>query len=225
MNCLLESVATLYIGLHQKLFIRGPDDPLQKAREDLEVCKWQLEERSRQLTITSVGLCQEALAKRRLGEKQGAILKFQEYKRCQAQLTKVTNGIQLLNQQLDVLNSNDVDKQIMLSLKQSSQAMRAAGIQEVAGEADGLMVDLSDQLKEASTFTSIIAAPLESGEETEDLEQELAALMEEERSPAPAVVSTMNGAGVREVPVRVAPGPSATGEPVADTLAPQLVSC
>ena len=71
MNCLLESVAGIYIGLQQKLFIATVDDPLQKAQEDLEVCKWQLEERSRQLTITSVGLCQEALAKRKLGEKLG----------------------------------------------------------------------------------------------------------------------------------------------------------
>ena len=157
------------------------------------MCKWQLEERSRQLGVTSVGLCQEALTKRKQGEKQGALVKFQEYKRCQAQLSKITHGIYLLNQQLDVLNNNDVDKQIMSSLKQSTQAMRAAGIQEVVGEADGLMVDLEEQLREASTLTNIMSVPLDGvSENVEDLESELAALMEEEKSPAPVVVSSMH---------------------------------
>ena len=55
MICLLESVATLYIGLHHRLFIKNTDDPLKKAQEDLEACKWQLEERSRRLTITASG--------------------------------------------------------------------------------------------------------------------------------------------------------------------------
>lgn len=225
MNCLLESVATLYIGLHQKIFLKNEEDPLQKAKEDLELCKWQLEERSRQLEITSTGLCQEALTKRKQGEKGGALVKFQEYKRCQTQLSKITNGIQLLNQQLDVLNNNDVDKQIMSSLKHSTQAMRAAGIQEVASEADGLMVDLEEQLREASTLTNIIAAPLDgAGGDAEDLESELAALMENEARPAPVVVSTMHEKSNRlPIPVQSHVQSQKGGETNSETEAPVLL--
>ena len=91
-------MAGIYIGLQQKLFIAGVDDPLQKAQEDLEVCKWQLQERADQLQVAAGALCQEALAKRRMGQVQPALQKFQEYKRCQTQLSKVTNSINLLNQ-------------------------------------------------------------------------------------------------------------------------------
>ena len=204
MNCLLESVATVYIGLHQRMFIKSTDDPLQKAQEDLEACKWQLEERSRQLTITAAGLCQEAVARRRQGQTQPALLKFQEYKRCQTHLNKIVHGIQLINQQLDVLQSNGVDKQIMLSLRQSSQAMRAAGIESAAGEADRVMVDLEEQLRDASAFTSILTAPLDTTDDPADLESELTALLEDASAPLPTLVSSMH------THVVVTPVPGAT---------------
>ena len=204
MNCLLESVATLYIGLHQRLFIKSTDDPLKKAQEDLEACKWQLEERSRRLTITASGLCQEAVARQRQGQTQPALLKFQEYKRCQTHLDKIVHGIQLINQQLDVLQSNGVDKQIMLSLRQSSQAMRAAGIESAAGEADRVMVDLEEQLRDASAFTSILTAPLDTTDDPADLESELTALLEDDSAPLPTLVSSMH------TPVVITPVPGPT---------------
>jgi Snf7 len=214
MNCLLESVAGVYIGLQQRLSIKGPEDPLQKAREELEICKGQLHERAEQLQITATGLCQDALTKKRLGHVQPALQKFQEYKRCKDKLDKVTNGINLLNHQLDLLMTNDLDKQIMHSLKNSTTAMRAAGIETNAKEADHVMVDLEEQLRESENFTSILAAPLTTEVIDEDaLEEELAALLEETLQPAPVLVSTMqntattdpNGTGVHNPSQNVTP--------------------
>ena len=222
MNCLLESVAGIYIGLQQKLFIAGVDDPLQKAQEDLEVCKWQLQERADQLQVTTTALCQEALEKRRMGQVQPALQKFQEYKRCQTQLSKVTNGINLLNQQLDILHTNDLDKQIMHSLKRSTTAMRAAGIEAVAKEADTVMVDLEEQLENASNITDILAAPMDVIDES-TLEDELSAMMQEQEvGPAPVTVSSMHATPFKLTPrEEIAPQPSisssaATGALLAD---------
>ena len=212
MNCLLESVAGVYIGLHNQLCMRISDDPLQKAEDDLEFCKMQLEQRAQQLGVAAGLLCQDAVAKRKQGDTAPALQKFQEYKRCRSQLAKVTNGISLLNKQLDVLHSNDLDKQVMASLKQSSQAMRAAGIEGAAGEAEHVMVDIEEQVREASAFTSILAAPLESIEETEDLSSELDDFMAdfaEGVASTPSVVSSMLApSGVDEVQSLSVTGPS-----------------
>lgn len=168
------------------------DDPLQKAQEDLEVCKWQLQERADQLQHTTAALCKEALEKRRMGQVQPALQKFQEYKRCQTQLSKVTNGINLLNQQLDILHTNDLDKQIMHSLKKSTTAMRAAGIDSVAAEADNVMVDLEEQFKGASNISDILATPLDVIDES-TLESELSAMLQDETmTPQPVVVTSMH---------------------------------
>ena len=190
MNCLLESVAGIYIGMQQRLFIKTGDDPLQKAQEDLEVCKWQLQERADELQTTSTALCQDALSKRRLGQVQPALQKFQEYKRCHAQLVKVTNGIGLLNQQLDILHTNDLDKQIMHSLKTSTNAMRAAGIESTAKEADNVMVELEDQVRESENLSNIFSSPLEVVDEG-TLEMELDAMMQDDVHPEPVLLSSM----------------------------------
>lgn len=222
MNCLLESVAGIYIGLQQKLFIATVDDPLQKAQEDLEVCKWQLQERADQLQVTTTALCQEALEKRRMGQVQPALQKFQEYKRCQTQLSKVTNGINLLNQQLDILHTNDLDKQIMHSLKRSTTAMRAAGIEAVAKEADTVMVDLEEQFRDASNISDILAAPVDLIDES-TLEDELSAMLQEQEvAPTPVIVSSMHTTPFKLTSKEeVAPQPSissssATGALLAD---------
>ena len=214
MNCLLESVAGVYIGLQQRLSIKGAEDPLQKAREELEICKWQLHERAEQLQSTATVLCQDALTKKRLGHVPQALQKFQEYKRCKEKLAKVTHGINLLNHQLDLLMTNDLDKQIMYSLKKSTSAMRAAGIETNAQEADHVMVDLEEQLRESENFTSILTSPLTTEVMDEDaLEKELTALWEEHSQPQPVLVSTMQNTATTENNVIGVHNPSQTVTP------------
>ena len=118
---------------------------------------------------------------------------------------KVTNGIGLLNQQLDILHTNDLDKQIMHSLKTSTNAMRAAGIESTAKEADNVMVELEDQVRESENLSNIFSSPLEVVDEG-TLEMELDAMMQEDVHPEPVLLSSM---GDTETP-RPALPPSAT---------------
>jgi hypothetical protein len=67
------------------------------------------------------------------------------------------------------------------------------------------MVDLEDQLRESSKFTDIIATPLESGEGSDSLEDELQALMEEDQGSIPVTVSSMKTSGDGESPIKVMP--------------------
>ena len=157
-----------------------------------------------------------------MGQVQPALQKFQEYKRCQTQLSKVTNGINLLNQQLDILHTNDLDKQIMHSLKRSTTAMRAAGIEAVAKEADTVMVDLEEQFRDASNISDILAAPVDLIDES-TLEDELSAMLQEQEvASTPVIVSSMHTTPFKLTPKEeVAPQPSmssssATGALLAD---------
>ena len=85
---------------------------------------------------------------------------WQERKRCVARLDKVRNGIALLDKQLDALRSSELDKELMSSLRASSQAMKRAGIGMDADEAEKVMNELEDQIHEASEVTNVLATPL-----------------------------------------------------------------
>ena len=191
MNCLVELVAGVYIGVQRKLCMRITDDPLHKAEEELEVCRYQLSQRVDQLRATAACLHQDVVAKRGQGHTQEAMQKYQEYRRCQSHLTKVGTGIALIDRQLDLLHNNDLDQQLMWSLKQSTKAMRAAGIKGTPDHAERVMVDLEEQVREANAFTSVLTFPLEheGGAEAVDLERELDLLMAAGEQPPAFTVS------------------------------------
>jgi Snf7 len=209
MNCLVELVAGAYIGVQRKLCMRITDDPLHKAEEELEVCRYQLSQRVEQLRTTAACLHRDVLAKRLLGQHQGAMQKYQEYKRCQSHLTKVGTGIALIDRQLDLLHNNDLDNQLMWSLKQSTKAMRAAGIKGTPDHAESVMMDLEEQVREANAITSVLTHPLEGGMEDEDLERELDLLMAAGEQPPTFAVSMQPGPA--DVPA-AQPAPPARGD-------------
>lgn len=95
----------------------------------------------------------------------------QERKRAVARLEKVRNGLALLDKQLDALRSSELDKELMNSLRASSQAMKRAGIGMDAEEAEKVMNELEDQIHEASEVTNVLATPLNAaGDSDADLE-------------------------------------------------------
>ncbi len=85
---------------------------------------------------------------------------MQERKRNLTRLEKLRNGLALLDKQLDALRSSEIDKELMNSLRISSQAMKQAGIGVGVEEAETVMNELDDQIREASELTSVLATPL-----------------------------------------------------------------
>jgi hypothetical protein len=85
---------------------------------------------------------------------------FQERRRTQAHLEKLRHGISLLDKQLDALRASELDKELMSSLRASSQAMRQAGIGAGVQEAESVMTELDEHIREASELTSVLATPL-----------------------------------------------------------------
>jgi hypothetical protein len=145
----------------------------------------------------------------------------QERKRGIARLEKIRNGLALLDKQLDALRSSELDKELMNSIRASSQAMRNAGIGLDAGEAEKAMNELDDQMREASELTTVLATPLMAGEDDSDgaflgvadVDAELG-LIEEEDSHILAVMAE-SLPGVPGVPWSESAPPTAVRAPPA----------
>jgi hypothetical protein len=180
MNCLYETVAGAYIRVRSR-FVPAIRDDLGEAEESLEACRANLASKEREAAAQCTACTRAALDRRRAGDISGAkfhlqvsrplvcvfifFLGFttafsQERKRAVARLDKVRNGIALLDKQLDALRSSELDKELMSSLRASSQAMKRAGIGMDADEAEKVMNELEDQIHEASEVTNVLATPL-----------------------------------------------------------------
>lgn len=171
MNCLYEMVAGAYVRARQRVLPPLEDD-LGDAEENLESCRGGLVARERELDLQADRLAKSAVSKRKQGDLSGARFALMERKRVLGRLEKVRNGVILLDKQLDALKSSELDKELMASLKLSSQAMRRAGIGQGLEEAETVMNELDDQIREASELTTVLATPLVNsvGEEDEELD-------------------------------------------------------
>jgi hypothetical protein len=188
MNCLYEAVAGAYVRARCKL-MPPSDDDLEDAEENLESCRAGLAGREADLVRQADKLGKSAADKKRQGDLSGAKFALIERKRTVARIEKIRNGIALLDKQLDALRASELDKQLMDSLKKSSQAMRKAGIGQGLEEAESVMNELDDQMREASELTTVLATPLvnSTGEEDDelDIEEELGLIERQRAAPAP----------------------------------------
>lgn len=186
MNCLYEAVATVYMRARTRVLPPSEDD-LGDAEEHLEGCRAGLTSREADLARQADKLGRAAAEKRRAGDVSGAKFALLERKRAMGRLEKVRNGIALLDKQLDALRSSELDKELMNSLKLSSQAMRKAGIGQGLEEAETVMNELDDQIREASELTTVLATPLAAGagddQDDLDVDEELG-LIERQRAEA-----------------------------------------
>jgi len=183
MNCLYEALAGVYIQARSKIAPIA-DDAVGTAEENLEACRAGLVAREAELERQADKLGRAAADKKRAGDVSGARFALLERKRSLGRMEKVRAGIALLDKQLDALQSSELDKQLMESLKLSSEAMRRSGIGQGLEEAEMVMNELDDRMREASEFTTVLATPLvgPAGEEEDalDVDEELG-LIERER--------------------------------------------
>lgn len=219
MNCLYEAVAGAYLRARARVLPPIEDD-LGDAEENLESCRAGLAAREADLGRQAEKLGRAASDKKRQGDLAGAKFALVERKRVVARLDKVRNGIALLDKQIDALQSSELDKQLMDSLKKSSQAMRKAGIGQGLEEAETVMNELDDQMREASELTTVLATPLVNStgaEEDEiDVEEELG-LIERQRTSAARAEADPDPEPIPAVP-------SAQGRSQAARVAPRVAS-
>lgn len=180
MDCLLETVASGYMFVRAR-FVPQVEDDLCTAEESLQECRANLATREGDLSKACVKLGKEALRRRRTGDPDGARMCIRERKQALLRLEKVRNSLALVDKQLEALRTSEMDKEIMLSLKMSSEAMKKAGIAVGVEEAEKVMNELEDRIEDASEVTNLLSAPLAFADEVDelDLDAELGLIGEE----------------------------------------------
>jgi hypothetical protein len=196
MNCFYEALADTYMRVRSR-FVPAIQDDLGEAEESLEACRANMAAKERDAAAHCAACTRAAVERRRAGDLGGARFHLQvrralilaaacallmsptsaqERKRGVARLDKLRNGLALLDKQLDALRSSELDKELMNSLRASSEAMKKAGIGMGAEEAERVMNELEDQIEDASELTTVLATPLISGADEAELEADLLGL-------------------------------------------------
>lgn len=174
MNCLLEALATVWLGARRRVMTEPAEEEVVTAQEGLEQCRRNMEGRERELLGAVGRLSEEALAKKREGDTLAARNRLLERRRVQRRLEKLRHGLNLVDTQLDAIKTSELDKEITMTLKASTNAMRKAGITLGVQEVESVMTELDVQMREVQDVTEVLANPLNTlSAEEEDLDAEL----------------------------------------------------
>jgi hypothetical protein len=128
------------------------------VQENLEGCRGSLEERESELVEGCRRLGREAQKRKQLGDMAGAKSKMLERRRALKRLEKLRSSLALVDAQLDALRSTELDKELMQTLLASSAALKRAGVGKGVKEAEAVMSELDEQLRESGELTSVLAA-------------------------------------------------------------------
>jgi len=189
-----------------------------------------LEAKEAELVEACRRLARDALRRKQQGDPVGAKTKLTERRRGLKRLEKLRNNLTLVAGQIDELQNTELDRELMQTLVASSAALKRAGVGRGVKEAEDVMMQLEEQMRESSEMTSVLSGPLQDDGDF-DLDEELE-LLGKEGELAGAVVSVERikpsapaqpAAGPAAVPELEAgePRPPVMGAPVGAQLAGQ----
>ena len=177
MNCFLETIASIYFMGWEAVGRAAPDDD-DSVQEGLEGCRMSLEAKEAGLEESMNRLGRDALRRKHSGDMKGAQMKLLERRRVLKRLEKLRSSITLIDTQLDALQSTELDRELMQSLLASSAALKRAGVEKGVKEAEAVMVELDEHMKESSKFTDVLSSSI--GEDIDiDLDEEFSLLESE----------------------------------------------
>ncbi len=149
------------------------------VHDSLEGCRNSLESREMDLSEACRRLGREALKRKQSGDIPGAKIKMMERKRACKRLEKLRSSLALVDAQLDALRTTELDKELMQTLLASSAALKKAGVGKGVKEAEAVMSELDDQLRESSELTSVLASGLPDMDGDFDIDEEFELLEQE----------------------------------------------
>ena len=216
MNCLLEVIAGMWMDVRRRVIKEPVEEEVMTAQEGLEQCRRNMEGRERELQQCIMRLAEDALVKKRAKDLSSARGKVLERRRCLKRLDRLRHGLNMVDSQIDAIKTSELDKEIMLTLKASTSAMRKAGITLGVQEVESVMTELDEQIREVQDVTSALSNPLQpTSAEDMDLDAELDLL--EAVAPdlgsetrivdlnPPRPVSTLDESGILAERARTAP--------------------
>ena len=183
MNCLLETVASVWMLSLRQVYGSVPVEEDVCVQEGLDSCRASLEQREVELSAAVVRIGREALRRRDSGDLAGARGKMMERRRGLKRLEKLRSSLALVDAQLDALRTTELDRELMQTLVASSAALKKAGVGKGVKEAEQIMTELDEQLRDSSELTLVLAGPLQ---DDGDLDEEFEELLRDpELTPLP----------------------------------------
>ena len=195
MNCFFETLASMWLMSRRSLGLQTPVYEDETVHENLEGCRMSLEAKEAELAEACRRLARDALRRKGQGDLVEAKLKLTERRRGLRRLEKLRNNLALVAGQIDALQSTELDRELMQTLLASSAALKRAGVGKGIKEAEEVMTQLDEQMRESSELTSVLAGSLQDDVDFE-LEEELDLLMREgELGYSPSMVAGASGVG------------------------------
>ena len=192
----------------RSLGLRTPVYEDETIQESLEGCRMSLEAKEAELVEACRRLARDALRRKQQGDPVGAKTKLTERRRGLKRLEKLRNNLTLVAGQIDELQNTELDRELMQTLVASSAALKRAGVGRGVKEAEDVMMQLEEQMRESSEMTSVLSGPLQDDGDF-DLDEELE-LLGKEGELAGAVVSVERIKP--SAPAQPAAGPAAVSE-------------
>ena len=204
MNCLFETVASMWIVTLKTIKRGAPDPDDESVQENLEGCRMSLEVREAELAESCKKLGRDALRRRQQGDAAGAKVKLMERRRSMKRLEKLRNSLTLVDTQLDALRNTELDRELMQTLTASSAALKKAGVGKGIKEAETVMSELDEQMREASDITQVLSNNLQDDADF-DMEEEFELLMSEEGESATSKTTVPTVINMQDEPIPSVP--------------------
>lgn len=197
----LEALASVWISTKKRIMREPVEQQIFTAQDNLEQCKKSMDLREHEMVECISKLHKEAVLKKKQGDVSSARIKLLEKARIVKRLDKLRSSMNIIDTQLEAIKSSELDKEIMISLKASSIALKKAGIGVNANEVETVMTELDDHLKEMQDITSVLSTPV-NGSYDDDIDRELDALLEDDKQDIPVQVNQMPiGSSVQPIPI------------------------
>lgn len=149
------------------------------------------------------------------------------------QLAVLANKRSALEQHLDTLDTSELNQQVITSMRQTSTALKAMGLDQAQTQADGLLMDMEESMQDMHNITKLLSTPLQEDLEIDSgvLDNELSLLLMEDDDEVACVsvsmVNSMNASSVvshtpkpRPAAEAQAPAQAVEAEKPADTEEP-----
>lgn len=178
MNCVLETAAAIYLHVRGRIMTEPVEEEVFTAQDSLEACKRKMEFKEAELIEEVANIGQKALDLKKKGDSNAAKLKIRDRRRALARLDRVRSSIVLLTSQIEAIKMSELDKVMVATIKQSTAAMKRAGINGTIQDAETVMNELEDHIREIHDMNAVLGAPIAVDEEEDALEEELGWLEE-----------------------------------------------
>ena len=93
--------------------------------------------------------------------KNAVTLQLKRSRYLRQQLAMLSNKRSALEQHLDTLDTSELNQQVITSMKQTSSALKSMGLDQAQTQADGLLMDMEENMQDMHNITKILSTPIQ----------------------------------------------------------------